>query len=147
MGLEYFRAFPFIDYVVVGERRGHVPGVGRLRIALGQAGPARKASSTEQGEVRLEPNTALFTGFSETGPPDYDDYYHLLAELGTEASVDWTAFCYTKDPAAAGGEKHHCTFCGLNAQSMKFRAKSPDQVAREMAYLSSRYDTTRFRGG
>ena len=43
------------------------------------------------------------------------------------------------------GEKHHCTFCGLNAQSMKFRAKSSEQVAREMAYLSSRYDTTRFR--
>jgi len=28
---------------------------------------------------------------------------------------------------------------------MKFRAKSPEQVAREMAFLSSRYDTTRFR--
>jgi ribosomal peptide maturation radical SAM protein 1 len=28
---------------------------------------------------------------------------------------------------------------------MKFRAKSSEQVAREMAYLSSRYDTTRFR--
>ncbi len=28
---------------------------------------------------------------------------------------------------------------------MKFRAKSPDQGAREMADLSSRYDTTRFR--
>ena len=43
------------------------------------------------------------------------------------------------------GEKHHCTFCGLNAQSMKFRAKSPEQVAREMTYLSHRYDTARFR--
>ena len=43
------------------------------------------------------------------------------------------------------GEKHHCTFCGLNAQSMKFRAKSPDQVAQEMTYLSHRYDTARFR--
>jgi ribosomal peptide maturation radical SAM protein 1 len=28
---------------------------------------------------------------------------------------------------------------------MKFRAKSSEQVAREMAYLSSRYDTARFR--
>jgi len=28
---------------------------------------------------------------------------------------------------------------------MKFRAKSAEQVAREMAYLSSRYDTARFR--
>ena len=28
---------------------------------------------------------------------------------------------------------------------MKFRAKSSDQAAREMAYLSSRYDTARFR--
>ena len=43
------------------------------------------------------------------------------------------------------GEKHHCTFCGLNAQSMKFRAKSVEQVARELASLSSRYDSSRFR--
>jgi ribosomal peptide maturation radical SAM protein 1 len=43
------------------------------------------------------------------------------------------------------GEKHHCTFCGLNAQRMEFRAKSTEQVIRELAYLSDRYDTTRFR--
>ncbi|MER3424991.1 MAG: hypothetical protein C4293_18940 [Nitrospiraceae bacterium] len=43
------------------------------------------------------------------------------------------------------GEKHHCTFCGLNAQSMKFRSKPPGLVFEELRYLSDRYNTTRFR--
>ncbi|MFQ5482802.1 MAG: RiPP maturation radical SAM C-methyltransferase, partial [Nitrospinaceae bacterium] len=43
------------------------------------------------------------------------------------------------------GEKHHCTFCGLNASTMKFRSKAADQVFTEIANLSARHDTFRFR--
>ena len=146
MGLEYFRAFPFIDYVVVGEGEVTFPALVDY-VLRGSTGPCPKGVIyRENGEVKLEPNTALFTEFAQTGPPDYDDYYHLLAELGTEASRGLDRILlYEGSRGCWWGEKHHCTFCGLNAQSMKFRAKSAEQVAQEMAYLSSRYDTTRFR--
>jgi ribosomal peptide maturation radical SAM protein 1 len=99
----------------------------------------------QDGEIRFAPNTALFTDFARTGPPDYDDYYRLLAELGATAQGLDRILLYEGSRGCWWGEKHHCTFCGLNAQSMKFRAKSPEQVAREMTYLSHRYDTARFR--
>ncbi|MEK7300178.1 MAG: RiPP maturation radical SAM C-methyltransferase, partial [Nitrospirota bacterium] len=67
------------------------------------------------------------------------------AELGDTAQGLDRILLYEGSRGCWWGEKHHCTFCGLNAQSMKFRAKSPDQAAREMTGLSSRYDTTRFR--
>ncbi|MDR4478892.1 MAG: RiPP maturation radical SAM C-methyltransferase [Nitrospira sp.] len=146
MGLEYFRAFPFIDHVVVGEGEVTFPALVNHLLSGSTGACPKGVTYRHNGEVRFDPNPTLFTEFAHTGPPDYDDYYHLLAELGTEASRGLDRILlYEGSRGCWWGEKHHCTFCGLNAQSMKFRAKSSDQVAREMAYLSSRYDTTRFR--
>ena len=145
MGLEYFRAFPFIDYVVVGEGEGVFPELVRYLLG-GTSGAVPNGVAYREGTAPVfTPNHALFSDFAKTGPPDYDDYYRLLGELGEAAQGLDRILLYEGSRGCWWGEKHHCTFCGLNAQSMKFRAKSSEQVAREMAYLSSRYDTARFR--
>ena len=146
MGLEYFRAFPWIDHVVVGEGEEIFPDLVEHVLARKQDGYPKGVTYRKDGRICFDPNPSLFSDFAKTGPPDYDDYYHLLAELGTDAvrGLD-RILLYEGSRGCWWGEKHHCTFCGLNAQSMKFRAKTPEQVAREMASLSSRYDTTRFR--
>jgi ribosomal peptide maturation radical SAM protein 1 len=145
MGMEYFRAFPFIDHVVVGEGEVAFPALVRHVLAEKTNDFPDGVAYRQDGRVRLTPNSALFSDFSRTGPPDYDDYYRLLAELGGEAQGLDRILLYEGSRGCWWGEKHHCTFCGLNAQSMKFRAKSPEQVAQEMTYLSHRYDTSRFR--
>ena len=145
MGMEYFRAFPFIDHVVVGEGEVAFPALARQVLAKRSNDVPEGVAYRQDGQLRLTPNRALFSDFSKTGPPDYDDYYHLLAELGGAAQGLDRILLYEGSRGCWWGEKHHCTFCGLNAQSMKFRAKSPEQVAQEMTYLSHRYDTARFR--
>ena len=145
MGMEFFRAFPFIDHVVVGEGEVAFPALVRQVLAKRSNGVPEGVAYRQDGQLHLTPNRSLFSDFSKTGPPDYDDYYHLLAELGGAAQGLDRILLYEGSRGCWWGEKHHCTFCGLNAQSMKFRAKSPDQVAQEMTYLSHRYDTARFR--
>jgi len=145
MGLEYFRAFPFIDHVVIGEGEEAFPALVRT-ILEGRGDKVPDGVAYRQGhQIQFTPNSSLFTDFTSTGPPDYDDYYHLLAELGEAAQGLDRILLYEGSRGCWWGEKHHCTFCGLNAQSMKFRAKSPEQVSQEMTYLSQRYDTARFR--
>jgi ribosomal peptide maturation radical SAM protein 1 len=145
MGMEYFRAFPFIDHVVVGEGEEVFPQLVRY-VLEGKSGSLPAGVTARHGDrVVFTPNQALFSDFAKTGPPDYDDYYHLLAELGDAAQGLDRVLLYEGSRGCWWGEKHHCTFCGLNAQSMKFRAKSSEQVAKEMTYLSGRYDTARFR--
>jgi ribosomal peptide maturation radical SAM protein 1 len=145
MGLEYFRAFPFIDHVVVGEgEESFLPLV--RQILAGQTGEYPNGVTARQGhKLILTPNTSLFSDFAKTGPPDYDDYYRLLEELGQPAKGLDRILLYEGSRGCWWGEKHHCTFCGLNAQSMKFRAKAPEQVLQELAHLSERYDAVRFR--
>ncbi|MGE5708709.1 MAG: RiPP maturation radical SAM C-methyltransferase [Nitrospira sp.] len=145
MGMEYFRAFPFIDHVVVGEGEETFPALIRL-VLEGKSEDFPEGVAYRQGDrIRFTPNRSLFADFTKTGPPDYDDYYRLLAELGDFAQGLDRVLLYEGSRGCWWGEKHHCTFCGLNAQSMKFRAKSSEQVAQEMTYLSHRYDTARFR--
>lgn len=145
MGLEHLRAFPFIDYVVIGEgEQTFLPFVRQILDGHMDHIPDGVAYRQE-GQIRFTPNQGLFSDFAKTGPPDYDDYYHLLAELGQTAQGLDRILLYEGSRGCWWGEKHHCTFCGLNAQSMKFRAKAPEQVLNEIADLSQRYDAVRFR--
>jgi ribosomal peptide maturation radical SAM protein 1 len=145
MGMEYFRAFSFIDYVVVGEGETAFPALAQLVLEGKSDRYPDGVAYRDDDQQKLTQNTKLFTDFCKTGPPDYDDYYRLLAELGETAQGLDRVLLYEGSRGCWWGEKHHCTFCGLNAQNMKFRAKSAEQVAQEMTYLSHRYDTARFR--
>lgn len=145
MGMEYFRAFSFIDYVVVGEGETAFPALAQLVLEGKSDRYPDGVAYRDDDQQKLTQNTTLFTDFSKTGPPDYDDYYRLLSELGETAQGLDRVLLYEGSRGCWWGEKHHCTFCGLNAQSMKFRGKSAEQVAQEMTYLSHRYDTARFR--
>lgn len=145
MGHEYFRAFPFIDHVVVGEGEESFLSLAR-QVLAGRTDSYPNGVAYRQGEqIGFTPNSELFSDFAKTDPPDYDDYYQLLAELGQTAQGLDRILLYEGSRGCWWGEKHHCTFCGLNAQSMKFRAKEPEQVLREIAELSQRYDAVRFR--
>lgn len=145
MGLEHLRAFPFIDYAVIGEgEQIFLPFIRQMLDGHMDHIPDGVAYRQE-GHIRFTPNRTLFSDFANTGPPDYDDYYHLLAELGQTAQGLDRILLYEGSRGCWWGEKHHCTFCGLNAQSMKFRAKRPEQVLNEIADLSQRYDAVRFR--
>ncbi|MFZ1803815.1 MAG: RiPP maturation radical SAM C-methyltransferase, partial [Nitrospira sp.] len=145
MGLEHFRAFPFIDHVVVGEGEESFLPLVRQVLARKKGNYPNGVTYRQGDKIMLTPNESLFSDFAMTDPPDYDDYYALLAELGQTAQGLDRILLYEGSRGCWWGEKHHCTFCGLNAQSMKFRAKAPQQVLKEIADLSQRYDAVRFR--
>ncbi len=146
MGLEYFRAFPWIDYVVVGEGEEVFPSLVKGILAGQEEGYPAGVAYRKDGQTRFEPNRKLFEDFERMGPPDYDDYFALLQELDGQASTGLNRILlYEGSRGCWWGEKHHCTFCGLNAQAMRFRAKSPEQVEKDLDHLSNRYSATRFR--
>jgi hypothetical protein len=85
MGLEYFQAFPFIDHVGVSKGEEMFPELIR-HILAGKAGTVPNGVTYREGvAIAITPNRSLFSEFAETGSPDYDDYYHLLDELGNTA--------------------------------------------------------------
>ncbi len=78
--------------------------------------------------------------------PDFSDYYAQLdAFLATAQAITasdvWLP--YETSRGCWWGQKHHCTFCGLNGKGMTFRAKSPDRVVDELTQLVARHPSNR----
>jgi ribosomal peptide maturation radical SAM protein 1 len=144
MGLEYFRVFEWIDYVISGEAEDSLPA---LMAALESGGPIPQGVIHRvDGDIRLEESQENFNDFKKYGPPDYDDYMDQIKEIDPQSPLlENPIILYETARGCWWGEKHHCTFCGLNASTMEFRARSMEQVHADLADLSKRYNSYRFR--
>jgi len=127
MGLEYFRAFDWIDYVLQGEAEPVLPQLMQALKNGGEIPPG--VVHRKDGEVVLQDSSAMFEGFEKYGPPDYEDYFEELRSIDPDSPhLENPVILYETARGCWWGEKHHCTFCGLNASTMKFRARPIEQV-------------------
>jgi ribosomal peptide maturation radical SAM protein 1 len=139
MGAEHLRAFPAIDYVVAGEgdvvfpemlqalaRGGRVDAQGVLGRGAGEA------SSGQARPVRDLDGLPV---------PDYHDYYEQTKKArvqpGPRLPIEGSRGCWW-------GQKHHCTFCGLNGEGMGYRHKSPSRFLQEVDQLSKAHGIRMF---
>jgi len=143
MGAETARQFPFVDATVSGEGDLVFPELVRRVLAGG--------SIDDLPGVRTQTNIAASfdSGHFSNAPtvmemdalpvPDYDDYFEQFG--GSRFSSYWQPGLFFETSRGCWwGEKSHCTFCGLNGTTMKFRAKSPDRAMEELLQLTSRHD-------
>ncbi|WP_030439904.1 RiPP maturation radical SAM C-methyltransferase [Actinoplanes subtropicus] len=78
-----------------------------------------------------------------SGIPDFDEYFERAERLGL-LDRESVLLPYESSRGCWWGEKHHCTFCGLNGETMRYRSKPPEQVLAELDTLARRYRTFRF---
>ncbi|MEV7470953.1 RiPP maturation radical SAM C-methyltransferase [Streptomyces kronopolitis] len=138
-GAAAHRNFPFLDFVVRGEGEAAFP---QLLTALDEgtelsAVPGlchRQGDGTSIANAMstspLPPATIL--------PPDYSGYFERLA---SSVARNWVEPKLVVEGARGcwWGEKHHCTFCGLNGSFMQFRSKSPETFYEEIMEMARRH--------
>ena len=143
MGLELVRANSFIDLAVDGE--GEIAFVEILRAIAEGSDPAVVAGVISRSG-RNSSERHAFTDLGTTPAPDYTEYFTRAEMLGVVKVAD-RANVRVPFEGSRGcwwGEKHHCTFCGLNGQSMKFRQKSGAQVLDELAQITKAWGVFNF---
>ena len=147
MGPEYVRAFPWIDYGVVGEGDEALPAlVARLAGGERAVGVPGVAARVNGGDVVIRAHAPLVRDLDALPDPDYDEFFAALVRLGRERVLG-DAVPLLLFESARGcwwGQKHHCTFCGLNAMGMTYRSKSPERVHSELRRMSGRYQIVNF---
>lgn len=144
MGKELFARFPNIDYIGQGEC--DYTFVELLRsLRNGEKDPVLPGILTRTNELLHLDDIPLQSEELERMPyPDFDDYFEqgrkssLAANIAPALLMETSRGCWW-------GAKHHCTFCGLNAEGMAFRRKSEARTLSEMRDQSSRYQTTYFQ--
>jgi ribosomal peptide maturation radical SAM protein 1 len=77
--------------------------------------------------------------------PRFDDYFRQLAACfpGSHHEVGEISLPYESSRGCWWGEKHHCTFCGLNGEGMVFRKKAPARVLGDLGRLVDDYTCAR----
>ncbi len=138
MGVEFMRAFPWIDYVVHGEAEVSFPML-LDNMASGALSKVPGVSSRMNGNVVPGDHTAVpITDLNSSPLPDYSDYYNALNQHGLRKHFEPKLF-FESSRGCWWGAKHHCTFCGLNGSTMSYRRKDPARVCDEILTLSTRY--------
>jgi ribosomal peptide maturation radical SAM protein 1 len=138
MGPEYLRRFTDLDYVVVGEAdetfprlvaelshgrtEPDIPGVCR-RDATGAVHESRPQAVRDLDRLPLPDYTDYFAALEQLGPT------RVLGNARVRVPAEFSRGCWW-------GQKHHCTFCGLNALGMDYRSKAPGRAVEEIIALA-----------
>lgn len=150
MGKITHERFDWVDYVVSGEAEELIAVLCRLifekgrnaepgALPAGVVGPCHRNGGASVGPLPR----AIVSDLDATPFPDYSDYFEQLHETQLSRDLDPGLMLET----ARGcwwGQKQPCTFCGLNGEGLRYRAKSPARTIQEVRVLSERYDVDGF---
>lgn len=140
-GITLHRNFSFIDYVVRGEGEqtfveflDALSGYGSMNSIEGLCW--RQDDGTPI--VNKERTTSFPVNAIPT--PIYDTYFEnlwrspVMEYIEPRIVIESARGCWW-------GEKHQCTFCGLNGSVIKFRSRKADLVLKEIEYLTHRHQS------
>ncbi|MGP3773662.1 RiPP maturation radical SAM C-methyltransferase [Streptomyces sp. SDT5-1] len=138
MGHALHRNHPYVDHVVRGEGEYAFPAL----LAHVDAGTAPDDVPGlcwwDDGLSRANTEGHRTVAPAHIPSPDYDqwqteiDASPVLEYVYPKLVVEGARGCWW-------GEKHHCTFCGLNGSTMAFRAKPGERLWGEIEHLVRRH--------
>ena len=139
MGQQLLESFEWIDYVCSGEADHSFVSLLHHLLRGAENVPAGVFTRVRPPQL---PAAQMIVNMDSLPLPDFDDYFSQLqqSKLGTG-----TAFhvVFETSRGCWWGAKHHCTFCGLNGETMRFRSKSPERAYAEIVHLNHRYGLKR----
>jgi ribosomal peptide maturation radical SAM protein 1 len=140
MGRETVRQFPFVDAIVSGEADRVFPelalqATGRApRVDLpGVVTPAIVAAVSGQPTAHTAP---AVNDLDALPYPDYRDFFEQFERSRLGSTWQPSVFVETSR-GCWWGERMHCTFCGLNGETMAYRSKSAPRALAELTHLSA----------
>ena len=147
MGAALHRAFPWIDTVVRGEGEYVLPKLLRNIFAdepvQPQPGLCYRDADGASHVVAQEGGEVI--DMDDVPAPKYDEFFEELERSPLRAELSPKMLVLFESARGCWwGEKSHCTFCGLNGSSMKFRSKTPGRVAAEIYAMANKYKRVDF---
>ncbi len=142
-GREFVKHVAEIDYLLLGEADRTLPEFA-TRMARGEALdgiPGLLSRADLEGACAPE----QFADLDSLPDPDYGDYFRALEN---NESKDVLArdvrIPFQSSRGCWWGQHHHCTFCGVPQDAMRYRRRSPDLVLAELNRQARRHRRTVF---
>jgi ribosomal peptide maturation radical SAM protein 1 len=148
-GAALHRNFPAVDFVIRGEGERALPALVRALTAAGDTRATDLARvpglcwRSGEGTSVANPMAAAPTPPAAIPRPDFGGYFERLARSRAHSWVE-PKLVVEGARGCWWGEKHHCTFCGLNGSFMQFRSKSPERFFDELVDLATKHQVLDF---
>ncbi|NII26984.1 RiPP maturation radical SAM protein 1 [Pseudoflavitalea sp. X16] len=141
MGVEVIRQFDFVDYVISGE--GEDSFTKLVTSILGGSDCDNYPGVISQSNVHIffsrPPTNARLSGHIDNLPfVTYDDYFEQLSRTKLHKKFS-PRILFETSRGCWWGMKNHCTFCGLNGDTMNQRTKSAPRALKEFEHLLKKY--------
>jgi len=146
MGSALHECFPWVDIVVRGEGECVLVKVASDVLARRPIQPQDGLCYRIEGRSIAVPQVdSPKVNIEDVPMPTYDDYFRRLERSPLRAEL-WpeVAVLFESSRGCWWGTKSHCTFCGLNHDSMMFRSKQAARVADEILGLAAKYKVLDF---
>ena len=144
MGIELTKKIDVIDYAVIGEGDKTFPeflkAIERGDNPLSISGVYGK----DKPQVEFDKEEKVLVDISESPIPDFVEYFKRIKKLNLSDEMPNISLPIESSRGCWWGEKHHCTFCGLNGSTMTYRSKSPEDVFNELISQSQKYEVFDF---
>src|SRR5262249_41517302 len=129
------QVFDWVDHFFAGESDIAFPAFCQRYVRDSLRPPQRVISCAPIKDMR------------EVHQPDFSDYFSALREQQGLGRLPGSLPEFMTMESSRGcwwGEKHHCTFCGLNADGMEYRRKEAGRVLDELEHLTTSWDVKKF---
>ncbi|MCP1337743.1 RiPP maturation radical SAM C-methyltransferase [Futiania mangrovi] len=147
MAREWLSAVPEIDLILSGEADRTFPVLlGAIADGAGFDKVRGLAWRGSDGAPVQNPPAPLVTDLDRNPVPDYQEYFARAEYFGIlpPGLRNDIRVPFESARGCWWGENQHCTFCGLNALSMKFRSKPAEKVLEELGELARRHRSYHF---
>lgn len=160
---EVLRCFPWVDAVCLGEGEPAIVELARASVGertldgipnvlVREPTTHLPVEPSYRRGLRLAlrepvPTRASPISMDDSPVPSFDDYFADLAELGRteQVEIEFDTLPVETSRGCWWGQKHHCVFCGIDDETMRYRARSPANTIRMLDELSGRYGVRSFR--
>ena len=135
MGAETVRQFPFVDACVSGEGENILPELVRRAI---DGIPIDSLPGVRTRDSDRIDNTPPILDLDELPEADFEEYVAQFERSRTGRTYQ-PRLMFETSRGCWWGERMHCTFCGLNGGTMRYRSKSPQRALGELQSIMDRY--------
>ncbi len=131
-GVEVLKAFPWVDAIARGD--GEPVAAALARASTGEGSIEHIDGILTRADLRTNiERRARRWDMASALPPNYDDWFEDLKRIEHEhAVVLKSPYLYIESSRGCWwGQKRHCTFCGIDKETLKYRQKSPARSSRD----------------
>jgi len=139
-GVQALRAFPSVDCIARGDGE---PVISKLEWASVGVGSLQEIGGvlTRQTVNAAHVGSGPKWNMAQSIAPNFDDWFADVRRIASDhrVFVDARNLPIESSRGCWWGQKHHCTFCGIDEDSLKYRSKSSEQMLAEITALRTRH--------